>query len=60
MAHIKITIDISPALAELASRQAWREGLGWREWISREAERRLADLPERVCWPAERERVSYL
>lgn len=63
MAPLQITIDVSPALADLASRQAWREGLHWREWIAREAERLLEERAEMVCWPAARERadrVSYL
>ncbi len=60
MPKLTLTIDVSPALADLASRQAWREGLGWREWIAREAERLLEERTALVCWPAGRERVSYL
>ncbi len=60
MARILVWIDISPALADLASRQAWREGLGWRRWIEQEATRLLEERAELVCWPRERDRVSYL
>ncbi len=60
MPKLTLQIEIFPALAELASRQAWREGLGWKAWIAREAERLLAERTELVCWPTERERVSYL
>ena len=63
MPKLTLTIEISPALADLASREAWRQGLGWREWVGQEAERLLAERAEMVCWPAARERadrVSYL
>ncbi len=58
MARLWIEIEVSPALADLANREAWRVGLGWREWIAREAQGLLEERAELVCWPTERERAE--
>jgi hypothetical protein len=63
MATLTITIAISRDVADLASREAWRAGLHWREWLARECERLLEARVGSVCWPTKaekRERVSYV
>ena len=67
MAPLQITINISPALADLASREAWRAKMHWNAWVQRwvqeTVDRAAAEQSELVCWPTareRRERVSYL